>query len=105
MYVLFELNGSDGSAVGDVCVLAGFAVLGSNFFEVGEEVLAFDDFSEDDVLSVEPGALDESYKELGSVGVGTSVGHGEEAGLGVLQVEVLVLTGFSGEILTANLFP
>jgi hypothetical protein len=30
-------------------------------------------------------------EELGAVGVATSVGHGEEALLGVLELEVLVL--------------
>lgn len=36
-------------------------------------------------------------EELGAVGVGTSVGHGKEALLGVLELEVLV-----GELLTVD---
>jgi hypothetical protein len=44
-----------------------------------------------------PGSLDGGDEELGAVGVGSSVGHGEEAGGGVLEGEVLV-----GELLTVD---
>ena len=46
--------------------------------------------SEDDVLAVQPRCDDSGDEELGTVGVSTGVGHREEAGLGVLQLEVLV---------------
>ena len=36
--------------------------------------------AEDDVAAVEPGAGDRGDEELGAVGVGAGVGHGEEAG-------------------------
>jgi len=42
------------------------------------------------VLAVEPGGDDGGDEELGAVGVGTSVGHGEKAGLGVAELEVLI---------------
>ena len=35
--------------------------------------------SENNVLVIEPGGLDRGDEELGAVGVGTRVGHGEEA--------------------------
>jgi len=43
------------------------------------------------VLAVEPGGLGGADEELGAVGVGTSVGHGEDAGAVVLELEVLIL--------------
>ena len=42
------------------------------------------------MLSIEPRARDRGDEELGAVSVGTSVGHGEKVGLGVLVDEVLV---------------
>ena len=46
--------------------------------------------AEHDVLAVEPLCLDGANEELGTVGVGASVGHGEDAGAGVLVDEVFV---------------
>ena len=43
------------------------------------------------MLVVQPGGLDRGDEELGAVGVGTRVGHGEEARRGVLDQEVLVV--------------
>ena len=40
---------------------------------------------------IQPGGLDGGDEELGAVGVGTRVGHGEEARRGVLDQEVLVV--------------
>ena len=47
--------------------------------------------AEDDVFAVEPVGLDGGYEELGPVGVGTRVGHGQKAGGAVLHQEVLVV--------------
>lgn len=43
------------------------------------------------VLAVEPWRLDGSDKKLGTVGVGTSVGHRENTWTGVLQRKVFIL--------------
>ena len=43
------------------------------------------------MLAVEPVGLDSAQEELRSVGVGTSVGHGKNAGAGVLELKVLIL--------------
>ena len=43
-----------------------------------------------DVLAVEPVGDDGGDKELRAVGVLASVGHGEQARFGVLQLEVFV---------------
>ena len=46
--------------------------------------------AKDAVLAVQPGSGGEAHEELGSVGVGASIGHGEGAFFGVLFFEVLV---------------
>ncbi len=48
------------------------------------------DLTEDDVLAVQPRGYDGGDEELGTVGVGTSVGHGEKEGLLMTELEVLV---------------
>jgi hypothetical protein len=47
--------------------------------------------AEDDVLAIQPRSDDGGDEELRAVGVGTSIGHGQQTRLGVLQVEVLIL--------------
>merc|ERR1711887_157938 len=42
------------------------------------------------VLAVQPGGFGRAEEELASVGVGAGVGHGEDAGSGVLLDEILV---------------
>ena len=46
--------------------------------------------TEDDVSAIEPRCDDGGDEELRAVGVLASVSHGQETGLGVLQLEVLV---------------
>ena len=62
--------------------------------------LAVSDLAEDDVLAVEPRSDDSGDEELGSIGVGAGIGHGEEEGFGVLELEVLV-----GELLAIDGLP
>ena len=47
-------------------------------------------FGEDNVLSVEPRCLLGGDEELRSVGILSSVGHGQPSGSEVLQLEVLI---------------
>ena len=75
-----------------------------------DDLITLKDLAEDDVSAVEPprqaavsdidviigqSAIlrgdDGRDEELGSVGVGTGVGHGQQTLLGVLELEVLVL--------------
>ena len=58
--------------------------------------------AEDNVLAVQPGGSIEAEEELGSVGVGASVSHGEDAGSGVLFLEVLVSEFVSVDGLTTS---
>ena len=46
--------------------------------------------AENNVLTIQPLRLHGAQEELGAVGVGAGVGHGQNAGAGVLQSEVLV---------------
>ena len=77
------------SAVDDLDGLGRGSVARSDFLESNE--IARDELTEDGVLAVEPRARDEGQEELRSVGVRSGVRHGEQAGLGVLDDEVLVL--------------
>jgi len=43
------------------------------------------------MLAIKPAGLGSADKELGAIGVGSSVGHGEGANINVLQGEVLIL--------------
>jgi len=53
--------------------------------------------AEDDVLAIEPAGEDGGDEELGTVGIWSSVGHGEKSWLGVGDLEVLI-----GELLTVD---
>ena len=55
------------------------------------DVHALDDLTEYGVLAVQPRGDHGGDEELGSLGVGASVSHGEKSGLGVLDLEVLVV--------------
>ena len=56
-----------------------------------DELRSLDDLAENDVLAVQPGGDDGGHEELRTVGVGSSVGHGEEEGAIVLKLKVLVV--------------
>jgi hypothetical protein len=73
------------------------AVTGLLESENGLEGLLISDLAEDDVLAIEPAGHDGGDEELRTVGVGTSVGHGQKTGAGVLLLEVLI-----GELVTVD---
>jgi hypothetical protein len=56
-------------------------------------------------LTIEPRGLYGADEELRAVGVGASVGHGEDALASVLQLEVLVLELFSVDRLASSAVP
>lgn len=53
-------------------------------------VHALDNVAKDYVSAVQPGSLHGGDEELGSVGVGASVSHGEDTRSGMLEDEILV---------------
>jgi hypothetical protein len=65
-------------------------------------VHAFQNLAEDDMLTVQPGALNGSDEELRTVGVSASIGHGKQTRNAVLQIEVLVGELLSIDGLTAH---
>jgi hypothetical protein len=87
--------------------LGGLSGLGADLLNGIDNVKTLDNLAEDDVLAVQPGGLDGADEELRAVAMellerhrrldkvnvrsGAGVGHGEDTGASVLQVEVLVL--------------
>jgi len=68
--------------------------LGAVPFDLLDDVHAFNDGAEDDMLAIQPGGLSRADEELGPVGVGASVRHRQDSRSGVLEGEVLVLELF-----------
>ena len=79
------------SRVGNGNGRLGLAILATLFFHLLDDVETFHNLAEDNMLAVQPAGLDGADKELGAVGVGAGVSHGESAGVDVLQAEVFVL--------------
>jgi hypothetical protein len=84
-------------AVCDLDHLGGGAAAGAHLLDGLDDVHALDDLSEDNVLAVEPRGGHGADEELGAVGVGAGVGHGEHPGARVLADELLV-----GELLAVD---
>ena len=66
------------------------AVAGLGVFDLLDDIKAFDNGAEDDVLAVEPWGLDGGDEELGAVGILASIGHRQHARSVVLQLEIFV---------------
>ncbi len=56
-----------------------------------DDVHAFDNFAEDDMLPIEPFRSSSANEKLRPVCVRASIGHRQDPGSGVLQLEVFVL--------------
>lgn len=99
------------AGLGDLDRLLGLVTrLGLDVLDLLDDIVALEDLAEDDVAAIEPAAGDLLAKapfkvfsdrfnvrsnnsgdeELGAVGVLSGVGHGENALLGVLELEVLI---------------
>eukprot|EP00357_Protocruzia_adherens_P029815 CAMPEP_0115005988 /NCGR_PEP_ID=MMETSP0216-20121206/20215_1 /TAXON_ID=223996 /ORGANISM="Protocruzia adherens, Strain Boccale" /LENGTH=161 /DNA_ID=CAMNT_0002372451 /DNA_START=1296 /DNA_END=1781 /DNA_ORIENTATION=- len=83
--------GSDFSTIFDDDVSRGLTRLGSLLFDGTEEIHTFSDLTEDGVSAIQPGGLNKSNKELRTVGVGSSVGHREQSGDIMGNIEVLIV--------------
>jgi hypothetical protein len=78
------------AGLGDGHLLGRGAGLGADGLDRLDDVHAVDNDAEHDVLAVEPRGLDGAEEELGAVGARAGVGHGQDAGAGVLELEVLI---------------
>ena len=67
------------TAGGDLDVALGLPALGAHALQLLHDIHALDDLAENNVLAVQPRGLRRADKELGAVGVGTSVGHGQNS--------------------------
>jgi len=79
------------TGVSDGDFLGAFSGLGSIGLDLLDDIHAFDNLSKDNVFTVQPGSFGSTDEELAAIGVGSSVGHAENSGSGVLQLKVLVL--------------
>jgi hypothetical protein len=91
---------------GRVCLVlrsAGAGAASLNALDDGHAVgVAVGDLAEDDVAAVEPRGDNGGDEELRAVGVGAGVGHGEEEGAFVGELEVLVGELFAVDGLAAG---
>lgn len=78
------------------------ARIGLQSLDLLDDVHALENLAKHDVLPVEPGRLDGGDEELGALGVGAGVRHGEHARPGVGEVEVLVVEDAAVDALAAG---
>lgn len=78
------------TTVGNSNLLLGGTARAAVALNLLDKVHAVLDLTEDDVSAVKPAGNDGGDEELGAVGVLAGVGHGEQTGLVVLQLEVLI---------------
>jgi len=90
MLHLLHLESLDSSRRRDLDFLAQFARLRAQALDFLNKIIVFDDFAKHDVRAIQPTSDDGGDKELRAVGVLSGVRHREEAGLCVLELEVLI---------------
>ena len=96
LYLFFIGSGLDD---GWLSAVSNLARTRSSSFKSLDDVqgLIISNLAEDDVLVIQPGGDDSGDEELGTVGVWSSIGHGQKSWLSVSQLEVLI-----GELLTID---
>eukprot|EP00534_Pseudo-nitzschia_fraudulenta_P011629 CAMPEP_0201215244 /NCGR_PEP_ID=MMETSP0851-20130426/188858_1 /ASSEMBLY_ACC=CAM_ASM_000631 /TAXON_ID=183588 /ORGANISM="Pseudo-nitzschia fraudulenta, Strain WWA7" /LENGTH=251 /DNA_ID=CAMNT_0047504689 /DNA_START=202 /DNA_END=958 /DNA_ORIENTATION=- len=73
----------------------------SDGFDALDEINSVEDLSEDDVSAIQPGGFDGGDEKLGSIGVGSGIGHAQVHGPFVLQIEIFVLEFASVDALSS----
>ena len=100
------LTGLELSAVRDLDLLERSVAFGGlHDLDLVDDAHAPEDFAEDHVLAVQMRAVDGRDEELGSVGPGPGVGHGQQSRRLVLQKKVLVLKFLAVDGLAAGPVP
>eukprot|EP00601_Ochromonadales_sp_CCMP2298_P033257 CAMPEP_0173364784 /NCGR_PEP_ID=MMETSP1144-20121109/23209_1 /TAXON_ID=483371 /ORGANISM="non described non described, Strain CCMP2298" /LENGTH=230 /DNA_ID=CAMNT_0014315035 /DNA_START=20 /DNA_END=710 /DNA_ORIENTATION=- len=92
LFLLLELGRflNDLAAIGDGDRVLGLARVRPSRLNPLDDIVSFSHLTEDHVSTVQPRAQDSRDEELRAIGARTGIGHGEEALLLVLQLEVLV---------------
>ena len=67
------------STVSDHNLLGGLAGLGTKALDLLDDIHPLHHLAEHHVLAIQPLGLGGADEELGAVGVGTSIGHGEDS--------------------------
>lgn len=93
VWVCVYIYWSQNTWVDDDNCFWGLSTVASDSLKILEKTKSFNRSSEDDVLSVEPWAINKGEEELWSVGVWSSVGHWKYWSL-VLEGETLILWYF-----------
>lgn len=88
--------------MGDDDLLGGSTRVATQLLNILDDVLSLNNTTKDDMLAIQPRAGDGSDEELASVGVGSGVGHAQEEGLSVLELEVLVVEALSVDGLASS---
>lgn len=78
------------TAVGDENLLGGLARVGAQSLHLLHHILTTDNLTKDHVLTIQPLSASSSNEELATVSVGTGIGHGQQEGLRVLQLKILI---------------
>merc|ERR1719244_1322743 len=79
------------STVCDYNFLRSFPRLGTKAFDLLDDIHSLHNLAKHHMLPIQPLSLGSAEKELGPIGVGASISHGQNARSGVLQLEILIL--------------
>jgi len=90
------------SAVGDNNLLSGGSALAANLFDGSDNVHTFGDLTKNDVFTVQPRSNSGGQKKLTTIGVWSTVGHGQKTWSSVLFDEVFVCEFFAVDRFTAG---
>ena len=100
--MLYRLCSSHLATVCDNAWCPCLSGLGTDTLQGIQNLVTIDNLSEYAMLTIEPVAWNEAHEELGTIGVGTSIGHREVPSFGVLHQEVLVLEFFTIDRLSTS---
>lgn len=78
------------TTVSDLDSLRSLTALSAHTLDSLDNIHALNNLAEYNVLPIQPGARDRANEELRSIGVGTSISHGEDTRTGMLVDEVFI---------------
>ena len=78
------------STIGNGNLFCSFSISWSIRLNLSDNIHALNDFSKHNVLSIKMWGWDSCDEELGSIGVGSSIGHWQQSWFGVFQFKVFI---------------